>query len=381
MPNEHYIKRMSVRRLRAGSCKHMFGVLLVVLCWGSGGCSKNQPLAAPAAPLSAPTRLCAGGEAPPACRSARGVEELLAGDLTIVGVADPPSGSQGAKLLTLRAKSGAREVVFRAKWRPQSSDDLINESRKELAACAVQKLFLGDSEIVAPPTVARCFALSEYRAFVPNEKATFDGIDCVFGFASYWLEDIVSVGAARERKLLVQGTGILDLQRFGRDVEYRTSLARANLLTYAINHGDAHDGQFLLQSTSRGFRAFVVDNSIAFQSIKNPMLLFREDWSQIQVPWLPQPAIERLSKLGDEDYASLANVAELERRGAGLVPARHKSPTIHSDGSAISWNGEHLRVGLTANEIDLVKSRIRALLARPDLAQLIDEHRLATAGH
>jgi len=370
---------MNQARSRASSFERKLrAVLLVLICWSASGCSKSLPLAAPAAPLSAPTRLCAEGEPPPSCRSAHAVEELLAGDLTIVGMADPPSGSQGAKLLTLRGRAGGRELVFRAKWRPQSSDDLINESRKELAACAVQKLFLDDSEIVAPPTVARCFALSKYRSFVPDEKATFAGIDCVFGFASYWLEDIVSVGAARERKLLVEGAGILDVQRFGRDVEYRRSLARANLLTYAINHGDAHDGQFLLQSTSHGWRAFVVDNSIAFQSIKNPMLLFREDWSQLQVPWLPQRAIDRLSKLSDEDYAGLADIAELERRDGGLVPVHPEVPPIKSDGSAMSWNGDRLRVGLTANEIDLVKSRIHALLARSDLAQLTAEHATPT---
>jgi hypothetical protein len=259
--------------------------------------------------------------------------------------------------------------VFRAKWRPQSSDDLINESRKELAACAVQKLFLDEAEWVVPPTVARCFTLREYDALIPTEKATFPGTDCVFGFASYWLEDIVTLAAARERGLLA-GEGVLDLDRFGRDPVYRSSLAKANLLTYAINHGDAHDEQFLLQPTSRGFRAFVVDNSVSFQSIKNPMLLFRDDWSQIRVPWLPKNKLERLSKLSDDDYAGLGNVAELERRGTRLVPAHAERPLAKSDGSAMSWNGERLRVGLTALEIELVKSRIHQLLARPDLAQL-----------
>jgi hypothetical protein len=339
-------------------------------CLSSVACSKHVPLAAPAAPLSLPTRLCAMGEAPPSCRSAQQIEDVLAGDLTLLGVADPPSGSQGAKLLTLRAISGGRELVFRAKWRPQSSDDLINESRKELAACAVQKRFLDDAEWVAPPTVARCFGLREYHAFVPNEPATFPGTDCVFGFASYWLEEIVTLSSARKRGLLVEGDGILDVKLFERDPVYRGSLAKANLLTYAINHGDAHDEQFLLQSTARGFRAFVVDNSISFQSIKNPMLLFREDWSQVQVPWLPKSTLERMAKLSDADYADLGSVSEFERRGTALAPVHATTPRTKSDGSAMSWHGNRLRVGLTTLEIDLVKSRIHELLVRPDLAQL-----------
>lgn len=297
---------------------------------------------------------------------------MLAGPLTILDMADPPSGSQGAKLLTVRALVGGRALVFRAKWRPQSSDDLINESRKELAACAVQKLFLDDAELVAPPTAARCFSLGAYQAFAPDTKATFAETDCVFGFASYWLEDIVTVAQARERGLLAAGEGILDPSRFDRDPVYRSSLGNANLLTYAINHGDAHDGQFLLQSTSHGWRAFVVDNSISFLSIKNPMLLFRQDWSQVQVAALPKKAIERLAKLSSEDYERLGNVAELERRGRELVPAPSASPATKSDGSALSWNGDRLRVGLTAHEIELVKSRVAALLRRSDLAQLTE---------
>ncbi|HKO52833.1 MAG TPA: hypothetical protein VJV79_34230 [Polyangiaceae bacterium] len=333
-------------------------------------CSKHSPLAAPAAPLSLPTHLCATGDAPGTCRSVREVEQLLAGPVTLLGVADPPSGSQGAKLLTLRADSQGKALVLRAKWRPQSSDDLINESRKELAAYAVQKLFLDDTEFVAPPTVARCFPLREYQRFVPSEKATFAGTDCVFGFASYWLEDVLTVGAARTRGLLATD-GIWDANRFGSDPVYRRSLANANLLTYSINHGDAHDEQFLLQSTARGWRAFVVDNTISFQSIKNPMLLFREDWSQIHVSWFPKKAIDRLAKLSDDDYAALGSVEELQKhQGNQLVPVQPVNRPAKSDGSAMSWHGDRLRVGLSANEIELVKSRIHSLLARSDLAQL-----------
>ena len=375
--HERYTDAMSLARSRLGSTsfarKIVAALAIVVSSAGAAACSKHLPLAAPAAPLSHPTRLCAVGEAPPACRSAHQVEQLLGGELTILGMTDPPSGSQGAKLLTLRGMSGGRAVVFRAKWRPQSSDDLVNESRKELAACAVQKLFLDDAESVAPPTAPYCFALREYHAFVPTEQATFAGTDCVFGFMSYWLEDILSLGAARERGL-VTGDGILDRARFERDLVYRGSLAKANLLTYVINHGDAHDDQFLLQSTAHGFRAFVVDNSISFQSIKNPMLLFREDWSQIQVPHLPKASVERLAKLTEDDYNGLGSVAQLQRRGGELVAVHSADAHAKSDGSAMTWNGEQLRVGLTANEIELVKSRIQQLLTRPDLAQLTAEH-------
>jgi len=354
--------------------KTVGALVMVVSSLAGTACSKHLPLAAPAAKLSPPTRLCATGDGGATCRSAHQVEQLLAGQLTLLGVADPPSGSQGAKLLTLRGVSAGTPVVFRVKWRPQSSDDLINESRKELAAYAVQKLFLDDAELVAPPTAARCLGLREYRAFAPSTEPTFAQIDCVFGFMSYWLEDVLTVRAAREHDVLAAGAGIMDAGRFDRDAVYRTSLANANLLTYAINHGDAHDEQFLLQKTNHGWRAFVVDNSISFQSIKNPMLLFREDWSKIQVPWLPKASIERLAKLTDDDYAALGNVAELERQERALVPVRNSERHAKSDGSGMSWSGNRLRLGLTKLEIELVKSRITELVARPDLAQLTRPH-------
>lgn len=278
-------------------------------------------------------------------------------------MADTPSGSQGAKLLTLRSHSGS---VFRVKWRPQSSAGLINEPRKELAAYAVQKLFLNDDELVTPPTVAHCFPLEEYRRFAPSEPATFDGIDCVFGFASYWLEGAETVSAAHREGLLA-GDGVWDAKLAERDAMYRGSTAKANLLTYVINHGDAHNEQFLLEHTPRGLRAYDVDNSIAFLSIKNPMLLFREDWSRIQVPALPEHALERLRKLAPEDFSRLGTVSELQREQRQLVRVSDHDPQSKSDGSAMSWAGARLRVGLTTAEIALISARVRTLVERSDL--------------
>ncbi len=338
----------------------------------ASACSKHSPLPEPAAPLTPPSRLCTSDEAPPACRSALEVEMMLSDETEIVGMADPPSGTQGSKVLTLRTHHGGATVVFRAKWRPQSSSNLINEPRKELAAYAVQKLFLDDSALAAPPTVAHCFPLAEYRLFAPKEPASFKTIDCVLGFASYWLEDVHSVSSAREDGLLGEGKGIWDTKLFERDPIYRGSVARANLLTYVINHGDAHDGQFLLEETPRGLRTYVVDNSIAFRSVKNPMLLFREDWSNIHVPWLPKDAVARLRNLKAEDFQRLGTIAVLEHRGEKLVDVTRTSSPLTSDGSVMSWTGKQLRIGLSDGEIKLVASRIALLLERPDLAKITE---------
>jgi hypothetical protein len=300
------------------------------------------------------------------------VERMLSERVELLGATDTPSGMQGAKVLTLRSAWRGAAVVFRAKWRLQSSEDLVNEPRKELAAYAVQKLFLDDEQMVVPPTAPHCFPLAEYRRFDREAAPSFHGIDCVLGFASYWLESAETVSSARKHGLLPEGSGIMDHQLFEQDPSYSTSVAHSNLLTYLINHGDAHAEQFLLERTPRGLRAYVVDNSIAFLSAKNPMLVFRQDWSHIQVPRLPRRAIERLSKLTHEDFGRLGTVVELERNARQLRNVSGAVPSP-SDGSTMSWNGSRLRIGLTTAEIALVESRVHELLARPNLARMLSD--------
>ncbi len=333
-------------------------------------CSKHLPLARPGAPLSEPTRLCAANEGTPACRPASQVEEMLAGDLEILSMDDTPSGSQGAKILTLRGWTRGQATVFRVRWRAQSSSGLVNEPRKELAAYAVQKLFLNEDELIAPPTMAHCFPIGHYLRFAPKESPTFASADCVLGFASLWLEGVKTVESAREDHWLDDGDGIWDEGLFEKNAMYRASVGNANLLTHLINHGDAHELQFMLEKTPRGLRTYVVDNSIALRSIKNPMLLLREDWSQVQVPSLPSRAIARLKALTAQDVARLATITELELHDRQLSVTKQPLETPPSDPKEMSWHGDRLRIGLTQGEIELVSSRIRDLLARPDLDKL-----------
>jgi hypothetical protein len=337
------------------------------------GCSRHE-LAKPAAPLSQPTRLCNTNGSAPACRSAQQVEQLLTGDLRILGMHDTPSGMQGAKLLTVQGNADGRSTTFRVRWRAQSSADVINEPRKELAAYAVQKLFLDDHELVAPPTAAHCFPLAEYRRFVPQAKPSFGGADCVLGFATYWLEGVKSVSGAREAGWFTEGSEgrLWDPQLFAKDAMYRASLGKCNLLTHLINHGDAHAQQLVFEKTPRGLRAYVVDNSIAFLSIKNPLMLFGEDWSKLQVPFLPPQAIDRLKALTERDLARLKTIQELELRAGRLVTTEPTNQQPSGDEGMMSLKGTRLRIGLTEAEIELVAERIRELLARPDLSKLTE---------
>jgi hypothetical protein len=319
--------------------------------------------------LTPPTRLCGENEGYPECRNADEIEALLAGPLDILGLAETPGGMQGARLLTLVGRGRGGEVVLRAKWRAQSTAGLINEPRKELAAYAVQQLFLEEKERFVPPTVAHCFATKDYRRFDPQASPSLPGTDCVLGFLSYWLEGVRTIDSARDAGWLGPGSGVWDARRFARDRVYRKSVSNANLLTYLIDHGDAHEAQFVLQASPGGLRAFVVDNSIAFRSIKNPLLLLRQDWSKLQVPALPPKSVSRLQHLTSSDFARLGNIAELELRDGRLTAAEPVEP-MPSDGTTMTWNGSRLRIGLTRGEIELVASRTRELLQRPDLDRL-----------
>jgi len=338
----------------------------LTLLVGFLGCSKHLPLARPAAPLTQPTRLCLGHEAPPSCRSPQQIEALIPAGPELLGLDDTPSGSQGAKILTLASTVRGERVVFRVRWRAQSSAGLINEPRKELAAYAVQKLFLSEQELVVPPTVAICLPLSEYRRFEPNEPPTFENIDCVLGFASYWLEGVEDVGAAQKSGTLRANGGIWDRRRFETDPVYRSSVSNANVFTYLINHGDAHEKQFMLERTPEGLRTYVVDNSIAFLSIKNPLLLVREDWSQLQIPYVPQQLVARIEALTVANLRALSSLAELEKQGRQLVPSSPTRERVPTDGHAMSWQGSRLRIGLSNREIELVAARMRELVQRPE---------------
>src|SRR5688572_23404981 len=142
-----------------------------------------------------PARLCRTKALLERCRTAEEVESWLTHpDLEIIGWTATPSGLQGAKVLTLRAP-GMLPVVFRAKWRASSTTSARNSPRRELAAYAVQKLFLEPHEYVVPPTAPHCFPIDEYRKKInPRAKPTWRDVPCVYGILSYWLEDVEDLG-------------------------------------------------------------------------------------------------------------------------------------------------------------------------------------------
>jgi len=334
-------------------------ILTTFGCGAADGPSRPPPV--PAAPLSLPKVLCgavlAGASARP-CRPADQVERWLASpDLEILGVASTPAGIQGARVLTLRVP-GPPEVVFRAKWRSLATLTSKNDPRRELVAFAIQKLYLDPDGYVVPPTAAHCFPLDMYRAQVyPAATASFRDVPCVLGYLSYWLEDVESLKDARADGWFRSHDDALDDDMFSANPLYRESVADMNLVTYLIDHADTHSAQFVIRRDPDAPAVYSVDNSMAFGVKHNHRV--KVDWSKIQVPALPARSLDRLRAARLEP---LSSIAELELHGGGhLVPASPRQRAAEPAG--IRWIQGRLVIGMTVDELAMLRGRIDALLA------------------
>ncbi len=321
--------------------------------------------------LTAPTELCRMRTSGSSCRDVADVEALLArGHLEIIDSSAPPAGVQGARVLTLRT-AGGDPVVFRAKWRADSTTTSRNSPRLELGAYAVQKLFLAPGEYVVPPTAPHCFPIAEYRARVDAKaRASFRGVPCVYGILSYWLEDVQSLGGAT-RAGWFHGADqhAFDPALFEQNDAYRDSIASVNLLTYVSADADSHATNFVITRDASAPAVYSVDNSLSLGMAKNPRLEPRHDWSRIRVPSLPRAAIDRLRTAGDR-LPSLGAIAVLEVDDGQLVEMSPAPTSAAPSATGTTWAGGRLTVGLTPSEIDGVRRRIAVLLQRLDSGQL-----------
>jgi len=281
-------------------------------------------------------------------------------DLELVGATGSPGGTQGAYVLTLRDRRDG--TVLRAKWRALSGGSLVNVPHRELGAYHVQRLLLDPTDYVVPPTAARCLPLAAYREHVDAQAAPTQGSECVLGVLTYWLEDAMSVNEAREEELLQAGEGLYDPERFDADPIYRATLSNLNLLSHLVRHGDAHRGQFVFAHRGGHLVSYSVDHSVAFEAIPNPMLLFRKDWSQIQLPSLAQRSVERLRSVTPAELSALHTLTELELRDGILVPTEVGEPFGDTD-AAHRREGDRFQIGLKEAEVEGLTERMRALLA------------------
>ncbi|MGQ0561788.1 MAG: hypothetical protein ACT443_07945 [Gemmatimonadota bacterium] len=224
-----------------------------------------------------------------------------------------------------------------------------NEPRYELAAYALQKLFLDEPDYVVPPTIVRPIPLDFYRTLRSDVSATFDNTASVLVVLQYWLAQVT-------------GQDVHDPKRFERDQRYAYHLANTNLFSYLVRHSDSNFGNFLVSTDATNPRVFAVDNGVAFSSIESDR---GKDWRQLRVKRFPARSIERLRRITTEDLQNaLGVVAQFEIRGTELVAV---APTENLDPRRGVRKADNLvQLGLTAHEIDAVASRIRWLLKKVD---------------
>lgn len=326
-----------------------------LLALSLGGCGSGAPVPPPAAPLSRPAELCTSRGSGD-CLDPVQVERWLGRDpVELLGVADT-SGSSGAKLLTLATRESGVRRVFRAKWR-EYDGSLFNDARKEIVAYRAQRLFLLPHEYVAPPTVGRCFDLATYRARV-NEKAqpSFEGTRCVFGSLSYWLEN---VHASRP----------YSSERFATDPEYREAMADVNTFTFLIQHGDTHEGNFLVTDTESAHdRVYSLDNAIAFSPYwRNPLEFVRSSWYDLHVPALRAAVVERLRGVQRRDVRALAVVEQYRIQQGSLLPA---TPGAAVGAGAVRRSGSIVQLGLTPDEEERLFERVQLLLSKVRIGEI-----------
>ena len=290
--------------------------------------------------------------------------------LVIVGATATPGGVQDARVLTLRVPT-IPPIVFRAKWRAETTATRRNSPRRELAAYAVQKLFLKEHEYVVPPTAPHCFPLDEYRDKVDaRARASYRNTSCVYGILSYWLEDVQPLGAARKAGWFHGARGhALDRALFDDSRTYRDSIASVNLFTYLIAHADSHAANFLITRDRDEPFVYSIDNSLSLGMPRNAKLPAEDDWSRLRVPALPRDRIDRVRELGSR-IDQLRSCAELEPQDGQLVLASRSSRSDAPPTDGMDWLDGRLRVGLTASEIAGVRDRVERLSSRARRGEL-----------
>jgi hypothetical protein len=262
------------------------------------------------------------------------------------------AGVTGADRFTIHFADLRRDLVVKWKAGPKGDvDGWNNAPRKELAAYEFQKWFLPPEAYLVPTTVARCISMESYRHIDAKAEPTLEGTRCVFGVLSLWLENVEVPEP------------LYDEERFLRDPAYARHLANFNVFTHLIDDRDTRKGNVLTSTDARNRRVFSVDNGISFDaSLYN---IFDNAWKEIRVPALPRDSIERLRALAPERIRALAVVAEFQVDETGMLRRAAAGQPI-ADDRGVRFEDGRLQLGLTADEIENVRNRLKALLDEVD---------------
>lgn len=248
------------------------------------------------------------------------------------------------------------DQVMVVKWAPapRGGEAFNNSPRYEAAAYRLQKLFLGDHELVVPPTALRAFPLSWYRRLDPRATATFSGTESILVALQYWLFN-------------VSGDEFWDRSRLERDSAYARAIGQFNLLTYLARHNDANEGNYLVSTVPGQPRVFTVDNGLSFSSRVSDQ---GAPWRRLRVDRLPSESVARLRALSEADIVrQLETVAEFRVDPDGRLEPTPPGPNI-DPGRGVRRQGRVVQLGLTRSEIRDVWQRLRSVLAAVDSGEI-----------
>jgi hypothetical protein len=255
--------------------------------------------------------------------------------------------------ITLKAElSFSGEPPYRVKLRraEPGAEDFNNRPRYDLAAYALQKLFLDPAEYVVPPTALRFVPLAELRPYAPEAKPTFRGSDEVLVVLQYWLQEVKVIA------------DVYDAARFAADDAYARHIGQLNALTWLIEHGDSNVGNFLISRAEQGARVFSIDNGVAFAFNESDR---GQLWKTLRVNRLPASTVERLRGVTeDELHRRLGVLVEwhlADGRWIAATPGENLAPA-----RGVRASKEAVQLGLTKSEINGVWRQLQRLLKDVD---------------
>jgi hypothetical protein len=248
-------------------------------------------------------------------------------------------GTTGAEKHTVYFPSADVEMVTKWKDVPGRLDGVNNSPRKELAAYAIQRIFLTPEDYVVPAAVARCERIETYRE--RHQLAS----------PSVWITSVTVPEV------------LYDEERFRADYQYAYFMSNFNLLTYLIKHRDGRDGNMLVSEDDSHRRVFSVDNGIAFGA--RVFNYFVPNWYKLRVAAVRKESVDRLRAIRREDLDFLAVVAQLEVDEEGMLRSVPPGAPFDPADGAVARGGS-VQFGLTTSEIDDVYARIEALIEAVD---------------
>lgn len=283
------------------------------------------------------------------------LEQLLAAEplaITQAQISRPTAAGD----ITLRAEvsfGGAAPLRVKLRKAEPGADSFNNVPRYDLAAYALQKLFLDSAEYVVPPTTLRFLPRADFARHQPDVERTFAAADQVLAVVQVWLSHIASPA------------DVLNRARFDADPVYARHIGQLNLLTHLINHRDANLGNFLVGTAEQGARVFSIDHGVAFASADSDRA---DDWKDMRVKRLPADTVARLRDISLAVLEQrLAVLAQWRLDGDRYVPVT-PGPNLSSR-RGVRRLDQALQMGLTSKEISAVHWQITRLLRRVDVGE------------